>query len=481
MKNEKKYLTKKSEDISKWYGEVIEKAALADYSPVKGCMVIRPYGYAIWELVQRTIDAWFKEDGVQNAYFPVFVPYSLLQKEKSHIAGFSPELAVVTIGGGEKLAEPLVVRPTSEAIMYEMFSKWISSYKDLPLKINQWCNVVRWEKRTYPFLRTTEFLWQEGHTVHQTEDEAMEMVYKALQWYKDFYEKYMGIAVYVGEKSDSEKFAGAKRTFTIEIVIPNGKALQAATSHNLGQNFAKTFDLKFLDENNTEQNPFQTSWGLSTRSIGGLILSHGDDNGLIIPPKIAPYQVVIVAIEGQNEEAQKQVVVAVKKVQQLLKLEKLSYLLDNNFDKTIGYRLNDAEIKGIPLRIEIGSREAESDKVTISRRDTMQKEQVTLKNLADYISEAMQSMQDALYERSRETRDRLTVNVDSFDEFDRIMREDRKFIRAYWCESATCETSIKEKTKATTRLVELDEKPSDGTCIYCKNKARRRWLFAQSY
>ena len=483
MISDKKFLTKKSEDLSKWYNEIIEKAGLVDQSPVKGCMVIMPYGYAIWESIQRTLDEWFKADGVQNAYFPLFIPYSLLQKEKKHVEGFSPELALVTIGGGETLHEPLVVRPTSETIMYQSFAKWISSYKDLPLKINQWCNVVRWEKRTYPFLRTTEFLWQEGHTVHANEKEAMEMVMRAINWYKDIFEKKMGISVYVGEKSESEKFAGAKRTFSVELVIPNGKALQGATSHNLGQNFAKSLDIHFLDNENKQILPFQTSWGLSTRAIGGLILSHGDDNGLVVAPNIAPIQVVIIGIVSKNEADMKDVTIHIKRAEEILKKSNIRYSIDKHLDKSIGYRLSETEIKGIPLRIEIGPAEVDKNAVIISRRDTFKKEAVSLNKLSTFIEESLDSMQKILLRQSKEQKEDLTINVNTFQEFEGVMKNRRSFIRAYWCESATCESKIKELTKATTRVCELEEmdKNDNGFCIYCKNKARRKWLFAQAY
>lgn len=482
MKTDKKYLTKKSDDISRWYNEIIQKAQLADDAPVKGCMIIMPYGYAIWEKIQHIFDKEIKKDNVQNAYFPVFIPYSYLQKEKQHVAGFSPELAVVTTAGGEELKEPLVVRPTSETIMYQTFAKWISSYKDLPLKINQWCNVVRWEKRTYPFLRTSEFLWQEGHTVHATEEEAMKTVMRALDWYRMVFEDFMGISVYVGEKSVSEKFAGAKRTFAVELVIPNGKALQGATSHNLGQNFARAFGISYLDKANTSCTPFQTSWGLSTRSIGGLILTHGDDNGLILPPNIAPYQIVILPIPGSDKKIATDVHAMIKKITALLTHHDLSFFVDDT-DKSIGYRISEAEIKGIPLRIEVGPRDVIKKSVTISRRDTLIKESVLIDRLPEYTQEALSLVQKNLYLRSEENKKNMTADVDSYDEFKEIMTKRRMFIRAYWCESGVCEAKIKEQTKATTRVCELSEleKKDNGRCVYCGNNALRKWLFAQAY
>ncbi len=483
MQTSKKYLTKKSVDISRWYNEIVEKADLAEHAPVKGCMIIKPYGYAIWELIQQTLDAWFKKDGVQNAYFPLFIPHSLLEKEKKHVEGFSPELALVTIGGGEELKEPLVVRPTSETIMYQTFKNWVHSYKDLPLKINQWCNVVRWEKRTYLFLRTTEFLWQEGHTVHRDEKEAMAMVMKVLFWYRDFFEKYMAISVYVGEKSLAERFAGASRTFSIELVIPNGKALQGATSHNLGQNFSKSFDITFTNEKNESHHPYQTSWGISTRAIGGLILSQGDDNGLILPPCIAPYQVILLPIYKKEKTTDSTIDLYVKKCGAILEKVGIRYQVDQNADKSIGYRMSESEIRGIPLRVEVGESEVKKNALVISRRDTLKKETVAFEQLADYLEEVMGVMQHELLVLSEENKKRLTANVDSFEDFKKIMLNDRKFIRSFWCESTICEQKIKEITKATTRVCELDEleQAGDGTCIYCGNKARRKWLFAQSY
>ncbi|OGK14949.1 proline--tRNA ligase [Candidatus Roizmanbacteria bacterium RIFCSPHIGHO2_01_FULL_39_12b] len=483
MKSEKKLLPKKSDDISKWYLTLIETANLADYGPTKGTIIIKPYGYALWENFQAVFDPLFKKHGVKNAYFPSLIPYSLLEKEKRHISGFSPELAVVTIAGGEELSEKLVIRPTSETIMYEAFSRWISSYRDLPLKINQWCNVVRWEKRTYPFLRTSEFLWQEGHTVHATVDEAQEMTLQALNWYKTFYEEVLAIAPHVGEKSGSERFAGADKTFSVELVIPNGKALQAATSHNLGTNFSKSFKVQYLDTKNHLQYAHQTSWGLSTRAIGGLILVHGDDNGLIIPPRIAPYQVVILPIEGKTDEQNREITVLVKRIEELFEKNQIRFVLMNEIGKTLGYRLNETEIMGIPMRIEIGAKEAEKNFVTFSDRIEYKKRHVSFENLVEVIEEQIEDIQVELLKRSLISRDQLTEDVDDMTEFKKIMEIDRKFLRAFWCEGQVCETKIKEITKATTRVIELEhiDNHEDGKCIYCGNPAQRKWLFAQAY
>ncbi|HLL60717.1 MAG TPA: proline--tRNA ligase [Candidatus Nitrosocosmicus sp.] len=483
MQTDKKYLTKKSENLSKWYLEIIDKAKLADYAPVKGCMVIRPYGYAIWEKIQSTLDTWFKEGGVENAYFPLFIPYSFLEKEKKHVEGFSPELAIVTKAGGEELAEPLVVRPTSETIINTMYANWITSYKDLPMKLNQWCNVVRWEKRTYPFLRTTEFLWQEGHTIHVDEEDAMNMVMQAFNWYKKMFEELMGISVYAGIKSETEKFAGAKQSFSIEIVMPDGKALQAATSHNLGQNFAKVFDITYSDKNNKKVHPHQTSWGLSTRSIGGLISVHGDDNGLILAPRIAPYQVVIVPIFAKDSVNQQKINLTIKKITDRLIDKSISYKISANQNHSFGYRMNEAELQGIPLRIELGEKEIESNKIIISRRDIRDKKAVSIDNLVFTIEDYLEDMQKVMFIKSKEMKEELTINVDDYQKFKEAMLDQKHFIRAYWCESSICERKIKDETKATTRVCEIEEinKNEDGKCIYCGNNARRKWLFAQSY
>jgi len=347
---EKKEIAKKSVDFAQWYNDVVLKAELADYSPVKGCMVIRPYGYGIWENVQKYLDRMIKKAGVENAYFPLFIPQSFLKREKEHVEGFAPELAVVTIGGGEKLVEPLVVRPTSETMMYEMYSKWIHSWRDLPLLINQWCNVVRWEKRTYLFLRTTEFLWQEGHTVHATHEESYAEVLRALSMYQEFVEKYLAIPVIKGVKSSNEKFAGAEKTTAIEALMPDGKALQAGTSHDLGQNFSKVFKISFQNKEGKEEFGWQVSWGMSTRIIGGLIMMHGDDQGLVMPPMIAPIQVVIIPIDCKNEK----LLEYAKSIVEELENENIRVKVDTRTEQTVGYKFNQWELRGVPIRVEIG-------------------------------------------------------------------------------------------------------------------------------
>ncbi len=477
---EKKELKKKSENLSDWYTDVILKSELADYAPVKGTMVIRPYGYAIWENVQEIFNRMMKSAGVQNAYFPLFIPQSLLEKEKSHVKGFSPELAVVTITGGEKLKDPLVVRPTSETIMYAMYAKWIHSWRDLPLLINQWNNVVRWEKRTYLFLRTSEFLWQEGHTAHETEDEAMAMVLKALDWYRQIYEDYFAIPVIYGVKSATEKFAGGKKTYAIEALMPDGKALQAATSHNLGQNFSKPFTIQFQNREGSLDFVWQTSWGLSTRSLGGLFLVHGDDQGLILPPKIAPIQVVIMPIYKKDE---KQDIVRsyVQDLKETLQNDGTRVKVDERDEPSIGRRFNEWEVKGVPLRIEVGGKEVADRLVTLVRRDTGEKTVVTRQEALVTIQKLLSLMQRDLFANAKKFLSDQTRDAKDFDEFKKIMATTRGFIRAFWCEEASCEAAIKAETKAATRCLSLDSKSTKGICVRCGKPATHVWYFAQSY
>lgn len=478
---EKREITKKSESISGWYNDVILKAKLADYGPTRGTMVIRPYGYAIWELVQEIFNGMMKEKKIQNAYFPLFIPYSLLEKEKEHVKGFSPELAVVTHGGGEELKDPLVVRPTSETIIYEMYARWIQSWRDLPLLLNQWCNVVRWEKRTYLFLRTLEFLWQEGHTAHETEKEAIDMARTALSWYEKIYEDYYAIPVYTGIKSDAEKFAGAKTTYTIEALMPDGKALQGATSHNLGQNFSKPFDIKFQNREGKNDYVWQTSWGLSTRSLGGLFLVHGDDNGLKLPPRLAPIQVVIVPIFTDKDK--EKVLKFSNKIKDILEKRGIRVKLDDRDSVTPGFKFNDWELKGVPLRIEIGDEEVREESVSMVMRDPSLtgKSKIKLINLNDEINNRLEDTQKLLFERAKQVIKNNTHEVSTYKEFKEIMQTSRGFIKAFWCEDASCEAKIKEETKATVRCLPLDAKKEKGKCIYCNKAASHKWLFAQAY
>lgn len=477
---EKKELKKRSDNLSEWYTDVILKAELADYAPVKGMMVIRPYGYAIWEAVQDILNRLMRLRGVENAYFPLLIPLSLMEKEKEHVAGFSPELAIVTIGGGEKLKDPLVVRPTSETIMYTMYAKWIKSWRDLPVLINQWNNVVRWEKRTYLFLRTAEFLWQEGHTAHATENEAMEMVLEGLDWYRQVYEDYFALPAVLGRKSQSEKFAGAKATYAVEALMPDGKALQAATSHNLGQNFSKVFDIQFQTKDGDRAYVWQTSWGLSTRSLGGLFLTHGDDSGLVLPPKIAPTQVVIMSIYKTADDR----LVALtycNEIKKILLNAGVRVHIDEREEPSVGRRFNEWEVKGVPVRLEVGSKELSDRSVTIARRDTGEKMTVARKEVLVNIERLLNEMQKALFTRAKAFLNENTREATSFDEFKTIMNSTRGFIQAFWCEDAACEEKIKQETKASTRCLPLDAKEENGTCIYCGKAAVHRWLFAQAY
>lgn len=481
---EKKGLVKKSENLSDWYHDVVLRAGLAEYSDVKGCMIIKPRGYALWEKAQQTLDAWFKEDGVQNAYFPIFIPMALFQKEKEHVEGFSPELAVVTHAGGEELAEPIAVRPTSETVITQKFADWIQSHRDLPLKLNQWCNVVRWEKRTYPFLRTSEFLWQEGHTVHVDKKDAMEMVMTALKWYAKFYREYYAIAPYVGLKSQSEKFAGADETYSIEIVVPDGKALQAATSHYLADHFTKAFNVQYLDEVGDKKFAHQTSWGISTRAIGGLIFVHGDDSGLVLPPAVAPEQVVIIGIAGKDQTLEEKISIQVGHLHKKLKDAGVRVVSDLDFRKTLGYRINDWELRGVPLRIEIGGKEIDEKKATLVRRDNFSKHQINSDLIDVEVPALLGAIQKDLFKKSEQKRDSLTTEVKTWEEFKSIMADKKMFIRAPWCEDADCEAAIKEETKAATRCLELDrmqEFLKDKKCVHCDKPAVHKWLFAQSY
>lgn len=486
----KKDITKKSENISEWYNDVILRAELADYGPVKGTMVIRPYGYALWERVQEIFNKMIKKDGVQNAYFPLFIPKSLLDKEKEHVEGFAPELAIVTIGGGEELKDPLVVRPTSETIMYTMYADWIQSWRDLPMKINQWNNVVRWEKRTYLFLRTTEFLWQEGHTAHETESEAIDMAKTALEWYRQIYEDYYAIPVYLGIKSETEKFAGAKTTYTVEALMPDGKALQGATSHNLGQNFSKVFDITFQNREGKNDLVWQTSWGLSTRSLGGLFLTHGDNDGLVLPPMVAPIKVVIVPILGK--ETDEKTIALCKEVKE--KIEAISSKFKGDVEiwdkdtKTTGWKMNEAELKGIPIVISIGPKEVEDQKVVVNtrissdrRNDNTVKQYISVNEVSIKVEEMLESLQKALFDTAKEFLEENTHIIDAYEEFKEIMSTKRGFLKAFWCEDAACEKKIKEETKASTRCLPLDSKEENGVCIKCGKPAKHRWLFAQAY
>ncbi|MDQ3014529.1 MAG: proline--tRNA ligase [bacterium] len=473
-----KKIASRAEDYSQWYLDVISAADLADYGPVKGTMVIKPYGYAIWEATQKILDEKFKETGVQNAYFPMLIPEKLLKREESHVEGFAPEVAVVTHAGGKKLDEPLVVRPTSETIMYDVFSNWIRSYRDLPLLINQWTNVVRWELRTRLFLRTTEFLWQEGHTVHETEQEADKRARDMLDIYRDFAQNYLAIPVIAGTKTESEKFAGALRTYSLEAMMQDGKALQFSTSHNLGQNFAKAFNVKFLDRNNIEQFGWQTSWGLSTRTIGGLIMTHSDDKGLILPPRIASIQVVITTITP-NDEAKTMVPIKARQLVSLLKEAEIKTHLDNR-DLRPGEKYFEWEKKGVPIRIELGPKDIANSSAMLVRRDTGEKTQVTVDELVEKVKALLEEIQSNLYTKALDYKNAKTKNIDSWDDFKKAI-EDGNFVLAHWSGDREVEAQIKEETGATIRCIPLDQKKEVGICIKSGKPSEGRVVFAKSY
>lgn len=478
QKFEKKELKKKSENLSEWYTDVILKAELADYAPVKGCMVIRPYGYSLWEGIQSFMDRHYKERGIKNAYFPLFIPEKFINREKDHVEGFAPHMAVVTIAGGEELKEKLVVRPTSETIMYEMYKQWAHSWRDLPILINQWNNVVRWEKRTYLFLRTSEFLWQEGHCAHITHEESLETVLWALGIYQKTYNELLGMYGICGTKSETEKFAGALKTYTFESLMPDGKALQACTSHDLGQNFAKAFEWTVLGKQGEKLHPWQNSWGYSTRSIGGLIMTQSDDNGLNLPPNIAPIQVVIVPIVGKSDP--KKIEAYVTRIKEKLDQNNIRNEIDKKYEDSVGRRLNYWEVRGVPLRIEVGEKELNENKLTLFRRDNFKKEIADFTDLSQ-LNSILEEMQKSAFAKHKKFTEINTHTVDNYEEFKKIMEEKRGFIRALWCEDKVCEAKIKDETKASTRCLPLDVKEEKGECIYCRKPAVHRWYFAQSY
>ncbi len=469
----------RSENYSEWYNQVIQRAEMADYAPVRGCMVVRPYGWALWENIQQALDKRFKATGHQNAAFPLFIPMSFLEKEKEHVEGFAPELAVVTIGGGEKLEEPLVVRPTSETVIGYMYSKWIKSYRDLPVLINQWGNVVRWELRTRLFLRTLEFYWQEGHTAHATEREAEEETRRMLDVYTDFAVNEGAVPVIPGMKSITEKFAGAARSYTIEAMMGDTKALQSGTSHNLGQNFARAFEIQFLDQNNEQQFCWTTSWGLSTRFIGAIIMTHGDDQGLVLPPRLAPIQVVIVPIYKNDEERSK-VMPVVEKVKNML--SDLRIKIDDRTEVTPGFKFNDWEMRGVPLRLEIGPKDVEKGSVALARRDIPGrdgKKFVDQEGLAGVVGGLLVEIQAAMLEKARNFRDANIHEPKDYEDLKTIVQGGWAY--AHWCGKVECEAKVKEDTKATTRCIPLDQSVNKGKCIVCGEDAEQKVYFAKSY
>ncbi len=473
-------LPTRSENFSEWYNQLILRAELADYAPVRGCMVVRPYGWALWENIQDALDKRFKATGHSNAAFPLFIPMSFLEKEKEHVEGFSPELAIVTIGGGEKLEEPLVVRPTSETIIGYMYSKWIKSYRDLPVLINQWGNVVRWEMRTRLFLRTLEFYWQEGHTAHATKEEAVEETVRMLNVYTDFAVNEAAVPVIPGRKSETEKFAGASDSYTIEAMMGDTRALQAGTSHFLGQNFAKAFDIEYLDPSNQLQHCWTTSWGLSTRFIGAIIMTHGDDQGLVLPPRLAPIQVVIVPIFRSDEEQAKVMPVAEALNQQLAQFR---VKLDTRSEVTPGFKFNDWEMRGVPLRVEIGPKDVDNGVVTVARRHLpgrAGKSTLPLgEGLAAQVQAVLDEIQAAMLEKARKFRDEHIHEPKDYEDLKNIVQDG--WALAYWCGSTDCEAKVKDETKATTRCMPLDQEAGHGTCIVCGEPAEKKVYFARAY
>jgi prolyl-tRNA synthetase len=476
-----KHITPKTEDFSRWYIEIIQKSELADYAPMKGMMVIRPYGYAVWENIQRLLDQRIKATGHLNAYFPLFIPESFLQKEAEHVQGFSPEVAWVTMGGKEELEERLAVRPTSEAIIGHMYSKWVKSWRDLPVLINQWANIVRWEKVTRPFLRTTEFLWQEGHTCHETAEEAQTETLLILSLYKEFVETELAIPVISGIKSVREKFAGAEETYAIEALMSDGKALQMGTSHNLGQHFSKAFNIRFEDRNQNLQYVWQTSWGMTTRLIGAVIMSHGDDSGLKLPPRVAPTQVVIIPISMGNWK--EDVLPAARAIEEGLKKAGLRVLLDMREEFTPGWKFSEHEMRGVPLRIEIGPRDVKAGQAVLVRRDTRQKMTLPLDAIASKVPGILEDIQASLF---REAETFLRENIrqaGDYEEFKDVMDNQRGFVKSLWCGSDACEDKIKEDTMATIRVIPLEIKSQavPGACVCCGKEAKVLAYFARAY
>jgi prolyl-tRNA synthetase len=490
-----KELTKRSDNYSEWYNELVVKSQLADHSAVRGCMVIKPYGYALWENMRDVLDKMFKDTGHVNAYFPLFVPKSLFEAEETNAEGFAKECAVVThyrlkadpankgkliVDPEAKLEEELVVRPTSEAIIWNTYKGWIQSYRDLPILVNQWANVVRWEMRTRLFLRTAEFLWQEGHTAHATKEEAIEETEKMVQVYADFVQNYMALPVIVGRKTASERFAGADDTYCIEALMQDGKALQAGTSHFLGQNFAKAFDVKFSDKNNKQEYVWATSWGVSTRLIGGLIMSHSDDQGLILPPKIAPTQVVIVPIY-KGDESKPVIDTKANELLQQLKAKGISVKYDSSDNARPGWKFAEYELKGVPVRIAMGLRDIENGIAEVARRDTKEKMQLPLEGLGEAVISLLNEIQTNIYERALQFRNTHTTEVNTWDEFVEVLENKTGFISAHWDGTAETEDKIKELTKATIRCIPLNNKQEQGKCILTGAESKERVLFAKAY
>ena len=471
-----KEITSRDIDFAAWYTDVVKKADLVDYSSVKGSMIIRPYGYAIWENMQNILDKKFKETNHENLQMPMFIPESLLNVEKDHVEGFAPEVAWVTHGGKNELEERMCVRPTSETLFCEHFKKIISSYRDLPLLYNQWCTIVRWEKATRPFLRTREILWQEGHTMHASKEDALNETLKMHKIYEDFQKNILAVPVFTGKKTDKEKFAGAESTYSIEAMMYDGVALQSATSHYFGQGFAKAFDIKFLNKDNKYETPYQTSWGCTTRMIGEIIMVHGDDRGLVLPPRIAPYKVIIIPI-GNDENVNN----VVKKIEEDLKVADITYKTDNS-NKTPGFKFSEAEVKGYPVRIEVGKRDLQNDVVTLVRRDTLEKIQTPIDEVAIKVNELLINMQNDMYQRALDRRNKMTYNAKSKEEFIEAIKKPG-FTYANWCGNEECELKIKEEFGIKTRCIPFDNNEPDGDkkCVCCGNDAKTKIYFAKQY
>lgn len=469
-------ITSMDEDFAKWYTDIVKKADLIDYSSVKGCMIVRPYGYAIWENIQRILDGRFKETGVENVYMPMFIPESLLNKEKDHVEGFAPEVAWVTQGGSERLTERLCVRPTSETLFCEHYANIIKSYRDLPKLYNQWCSVVRWEKTTRPFLRSREFLWQEGHTMHRTAEEAEARTVQMLNVYADFFEKDLAMPVIKGQKTDKEKFAGAKATYTVEALMHDGKALQGGTSHNFGSGFAEAFGIQFLDNDNTLKYCHQTSWGVSTRIIGGIIMTHGDDSGLVLPPAVAPIQVVVIPVQQHKEG----VLDAARKLTDTLKAAGIRVKLDDS-DQSPGWKFSEYEMKGVPLRIEIGPRDIADNKCVIVRRDNRAKSFVSINELVNEVNLGLENLTKALYEKALAHREERTYSATSLEELIKIANEKSGYVKAMWCGDLECELKLKEEADVSSRCMPFEQESLSETCVCCGRAAKKLVYWGKAY
>ena len=469
-------ITSMDEDFAQWYTDVVKKAELIDYTSVKGCMVLKPAGYAIWENIQKKLDAMFKENGVENVYLPMFIPESLLQKEKDHVEGFAPEVAWVTHGGMQPLQERMCVRPTSETLFCDFYKNDIQSYRDLPRVYNQWCSVVRWEKETRPFLRSREFLWQEGHTAHATAEEAQERTIQMLGVYARFCEEYLAIPVIRGQKTDKEKFAGAEATYTIEALMHDGKALQSGTSHNFGDGFAKAFGIQFADKDNTLKYVHQTSWGMSTRLIGGIIMVHGDDSGLVLPPAIAPLQIMVIPIQQKKEG----VLNKACELKDRLIQKGFSVKVDDS-DKSPGWKFSEQEMRGIPLRIEVGPKDIEAGKCVVCRRDTREKTEVSFAELESRTGEILAAMQKEMLERARKHRDAHTYTAQNMEELEQIFAKNAGFVKAMWCGEQACEDMIKEKLSVTSRCIPFEQEQISDTCLCCGKPAKKMVYWGKAY